>query len=476
MGFQHRASILLLMLVGLIIAFTSFPPVTAQQRHSVYMPLVINDWASPFGIEVNTNRIVTQSVFARASELGAQWVRLNTVSWRRVQPTRDGPYDWEALIPFETELIGAYVANLTPIVVVDDSPDWATKTYYDGENQPYQTSCGAIRADRFEDFAAFMRALVSRYSRPPYNVRFWELGNEPDIDPRLVRINSVFGCWGDIDDPFYGGEHYGEMLKVITPAIKDADPGAQVVIGGLALDNPNTTAAGRGKPENFFEGILRAGAGNSFDIVAYHSYPRFAGRKVDSDLHGNPWTERGGMTLGKAQFLRETMARYRIDKPLFLNETGLLFDGDAPGREYFETKADYLVRLMARAMAADIQAICWYTLNGPGWLSTALLDEYQQPRPAYKTYQHFIRQTHQSRPVVPGIDYGNSIEAYRFTLRSRSVDVLWTTDQSVRTVTIPRRQFVAAYTRDGATLYPTVSGEHVTLVVGTSPIYIQRTP
>lgn len=476
MCYRRRTPILFATLIGLIVSSIDIVHITAQRRNQTYLPLVVSEWSSPFGIEINTNHIVTQSVFARANELGAQWVRLNTVSWRQVQPTRDSAYNWQALLNFEAELIGAYIANLTPIIVVDDSPDWATKTYRDGENQPFQTSCGAIREDRFADFAKFMQALVARYKRPPYNVQYWELGNEPDIDPRLVRKNNVFGCWGDISDPYYGGGHYGKMLNVITPAIKAIDPSAKVLVGGLTLDNPNTTAKGMGKPEKFLEGILRAGAGKSFDMVAYHSYPRYAGPQVDSDRQGNAWSELGGMTLGKAQYLRDVMARYKVNKPLVLNETGLIFDGDVPEDNYFEAQADYLVRLQARAMFANIQAVCWYTLNGPGWLSTSLLDEAQQPRPVYRTYQHFIQQIQRSSTITAVDDYGNAVEAYRFTQGTRLVDVLWSTDAATEFVDLPKTRFVAAYTRDGAAIAPIVSDTTVTLAVGMSPIYIQRRP
>ena len=48
----------------------------------------------------------------------------------------------------------------------------------------------------------------------------WELGNEPDVDPDLVPPDSIFGCWGEISDrEYYGGKEYGNMLKLVYPAI-----------------------------------------------------------------------------------------------------------------------------------------------------------------------------------------------------------------------------------------------------------------
>jgi beta-xylosidase len=393
-----------------------------------------------------------------------------------VQPTSSSIYDWSALLDLEVELISAQAANLTPIVIVSDSPNWATKTYYDADGQPYQTSCGAIRTEHFADFAQFMQALVARYGKPPYNVRFWELGNEPDIDPRLVAQDNIFGCWGDASDPYYGGEHYGEMLKVVTPAIKAVDPSAQVLVGGLILDNPGTGAAEQDTSSNFLEGILRAGAGDSFDILPYHAYAYYAGRAVDSDLTHLTWSDWGGATLGKAKFLREVMARYGVDKPLSLNETGLLFGGDEFDPAYLQAQADYIVRILARSMSTNLHSVFWYTLNGPGWRSAGLLDETQTPRPSYFAYQHLIKQVSMTRTVTAISDYGTGVEAYRFARSNGLVDLLWAREAPQQTIQVPRSQVITIYDRDGAVIAPSIVGDQVRLEVGVSPIYIKRAP
>jgi hypothetical protein len=261
-----------------------------------------------------------------------------------------------------------------------------------------------LKTDTFDDYAAFLTALVNRYKEPPYNVKYWELGNEVDVDPSLLPadLQELFGCWGDIDDPYYGGRHYGTMLNVVTPAIKAADPEAQVMIGGLLLDSPDSTVTdpGKGTPERFLEGILEAGAANSFDIVAFHAYPFFQGAGIDPDLEGNKWSDEGGMIRGKAQFLRDIMQRYGVEKPLFLNEASLLlYQSDAnaapPAEDelpegFLQVQADHVVNLMDRAQEMNITSVCWYTLHGPGWRSGGLLDGSQRPRPVYTAYQNYI--------------------------------------------------------------------------------------
>ena len=67
-----------------------------------------------------------------------------------------------------------------------------------------------------------MAEAVERYSAPPYNVIYWEVGNEPDIDPSLVDGDEIYGCWGDKTDAYYGGGYYAEVLKQVYPAVKKA--------------------------------------------------------------------------------------------------------------------------------------------------------------------------------------------------------------------------------------------------------------
>ena len=96
-----------------------------------------------------------------------------------------------------------------------------------------------------------------------------------------VAFNSPFGCWGDLDDPYYGGRYYSEMLKVAYPTIITADPNAQVMVGGLLLEcdpvNPPEVTSGSGElkdctSDKFLEGILENDGGEYFDGVSVHAY------------------------------------------------------------------------------------------------------------------------------------------------------------------------------------------------------------
>jgi hypothetical protein len=441
---------------------------TPAGGHTLYLPSILSDypWVSPYSVE--TSLSLTQTLSDRANELGVGWMRLHRLYWRDVQPTEGSEYDWSALRDFEDELRKLAAAGIQPIVIVHQSPGWATVR---------DTACSAVRPDKLSAFAAFLSAAVERYKAPEYNVHHWELGNEPDVDPSLVGRDQVYGCWGDASDPYYGGRHYGEMLKVVAPAIRSADPGAKILIGGLLLDRPDSLQPGPDKPSLFFKGILEAGAADYFDLVPYHVYSSFIDARRDHDtanyLSWAPW---GGMVLGKARFLRQIMDEYGVDKPLLLNETALNCHNkyalcDPPPDAFFQAQADHLVRVFVRAQSTGVGGITWYTLNGPGWRQGGLLDEDGARRPAFIAYQSLIEQLSEARYDSPA-DYGLGIEAYRFRQAGHNVHVVWSKDTSVRTVRVLRSQLIRAIDRDGALLSPTLSGDYYVLTVSMEPIYL----
>ena len=213
--------------------------------------------------------------------------------------------------------------NITPIVIVNDYPAWATATRSNGD----PSYCGPMLPGKFAAYAYFVSQLVNRYKVREFNVHIWEMGNEPDVDGNVnnLPLDNEYGCWGDAADPYYGGQRYGEMLKIVTPVIKAADPLAQVWIGGLLLNSPLTQTPGEGRPELFLQGILEAGVGTDysyFDVVPYHAYASTWARMLITIITcltrhgmGDTW---GGAIKGKAQFLREANERIMEFKNLYL--------------------------------------------------------------------------------------------------------------------------------------------------------------
>ena len=227
---------------------TSAPVVTAQPVTCIQMN--------------HLNKHAELSLFENA---GVYWTRFDGFHWDLLEPVEQAipAYKWGEVD--ETALKDAANAGAQVVAMVQFAPDWAQK--YPG------VACGPFAEAALDKFARFMHALVSRYSQPPYNIKYWEIGNEPDIDHSLVDPHSGYGCWGDQSDPYYGGGYYAEMLKATYGQIKEADPQAQLLIGGLLLDcdptNPPRTSLNSGQykdctPSRFLEGILKNGGGDYF--------------------------------------------------------------------------------------------------------------------------------------------------------------------------------------------------------------------
>lgn len=450
-------------------------------QQTIYLPITVKyyPWYSLFGVESGNILMRGDKVFSSTVDLPARWARLNDrISWRTLQPEEGASIQWEQLVNLEEELRILKGAGITPIVIVDDYPRWATDNTVREDGQP--TFCGRLREDKVDDFAVFMTELVNRYKIPEFGVRNWELGNEPDLDPDHVPPDNQFGCWGDIADPYFGGETYGRMIIQVGGAIKVADPLARVWIGGLLLGSPYTTDPNKGRPELFFEGILRSGAAPYFDVVPYHWYPSYGTQKVvDFDLVYNSWLSWGGGTVGKARYLRQLMQAYGVSKPVFLNETAFGCPSypwcEFPTEDFFDLQANYIVRSATRAYNENIMGYIWYTINGPGWRWAGLLDSTQSPKPVYWAYSQMITQYRNSHLLGP-VSYETGIEAYAFDRGPERLDVLWSIEDQTITVTVPISDWIGTYGRNGEIITPSMSGTNYLLPVGFSPVYLILRP
>jgi hypothetical protein len=421
---------------------------------TVYLPLVLRDYPNPppvFGVQMHGIHNSHGLSEALAGEV--HWVRYNAFPWDLIQPGKSDPFDWTQV--HEASLRNAYENDLQVIASVRFAPLWAQK--YKG------SYCGPIRQNRFSDFAEFLTALVNRYKNPPYNVKYWELGNEPDAPVWYNR--SGYGCWGEVNDPYYGGRYYGEMLKYAYPAIKAADPDAKVLIGGLLLDcDPNNPPPRKScTSSRFLEGILRAGGGPYFDIVSFHSYT-FYGGTLGGMGNGN-WSGSATAIPEKAAFLRGVLNQFGYGDKALMNTESALLCNDATA-QCLDTQGMYIPRAYAEALAVGLSAQVHYDIKGT-WRYTGLLKPDLTPKPVYYAYQTAAGFLSQASYVGPVTGYPPGIEGYTFQKRDGSgyLDVVWSADGSPITVRLNAGE--VAYDRYGNA----VSGP---VEVSYEPFYIEH--
>jgi len=440
-------------------------------ERSVYLPLVLRSnrvWVPILGVAVEG--YADEYGINYGLGLNLHWSRRwQPISWAEIEDKR-GEYNWDVLTGLESELLNARSLGIEPILEIQYTPEWAQK------NPPY--TCGPVRVDEFDSFASFMERLVRRYgSKTPYGVRYWQLGNELDVAPSETTPDSIYGCWGDPDAPYYGGGYYAEMLKVVYPRIKEIDPQSQIMMGGLLLEcDPYMMSVETGECVSeqrlhsglFLEGVLHAGGGDYFDVLDVHS---FADLNLDlpSRMHSvYAWSGiYGGTGLPeKVEFARQLLREYGFgDKSIFVGEMALRCP--EPTDTCLDVAAAFIPRTYAEGYVFDI-------LGGGYW---AMIMDYQhkglissdyRPLPAYRAYEFLGDFLYRKDYIGPMTTYDN-LSGAKFQQGDKTAWILWSTEGVSQTVNVPL-QF-QAYDKFGKEL-PIYDGK---LTVGWSPIYLIET-
>lgn len=410
---------------------------TRTNTGEVFLPLIARKAplvTTVFGVEMHS--INEAGGLYQIANADATWVRRNGLLWSLVEKD-EGQYDWSHpyIAALEQELQNAAQHGMEVILVVRSTPAWA--------QQIPGYSCGPVREEKLVAFGNFMAEAVLRYGAPPYNVKYWQIWNEPDVSyDGGFAPNHPFGCWGDAQDTqFYGGGYYAAMLKAVYPRIKQADPSAQVLLGGLLLIcNPqycNQLAA------RFLEGVLANGGGDYFDALAFHAYDFYSG---SIGRYGNiAWQTRseevGPVLIAKAKFLRSMLKKYGYEDKKIMNTEGALICGSTGKEamclsEHFElTKAYYIAQIFAAAIAEGLEANIWYSVQG--WRRSELLDANMKPGYAYDAFK-FARAKLNNAAYSRNIDMYEGVGGWELTNANGRVWVIWSKSaESPQSILLP---------------------------------------
>lgn len=417
-----------------------------------YLPLIARyHWIQEpvFGMHVNW---MTPPSLAALQDLGASWARLH-ISWAYIEPVNTTPdnYEWDPY--FEQQLIDLSAAHIKVILLFGQNPSWAA-TYINGP----------IDLVDINELGEFVHAAAERYSRPPYNVKHWEIYNEPDCGDELYADTgcSYFG---------HNAQAYVDILHAVHDVIKPVDPQMRILLGGIAYDFFEED----GGPfvRNFIDEVLYFGGAEYFDWMNFHYYRAF----------DPAWAAYGHGILGKLAALQEVLASYGVQKPFACTESGWYSDGN--GQE-MEVQARYAAQLYTRAGSVDLTPVMWYMLQdatiGYKW---GLMDLDMAPKPAYFAYQTVVDQlatANFTRVWTDGETGSDQIEAYEYTAwgLAGSVVVAWTNDELTRPLTIDA-PVVQLVDKLGAswTVYDGQDGcvdGCVTWQLGPSPIFFRFQP
>lgn len=177
---------------------------------------------------------------------GVRWVRTN-VPWNAIEPNVKGSYNAAYLADIDYAISKARGAGMQVVMpVADGVPYWASgdpnkSTSPDGTHNYQKTYHPA----NYADYADFFRFVVNRYKAQ--GVHAYEVWNEPNL--------ARFWASG------VSAAEYTQMLKAAYPAIKQADPSATVVLGGLS-----------GNDRTYLQQVYDNGGKGYFDAAGIHDY------------------------------------------------------------------------------------------------------------------------------------------------------------------------------------------------------------
>jgi hypothetical protein len=340
-----------------------------------------------FGVVAQTE--LGERDFSLMRKGGVRTYRM-AISWRSVQRSPEAPLDWTA----SDRLVRGLVENgIEPLPVLYGSPCFVVECGPDDRGQPSpRPPLGSGPAKLA--WAAFLNEVVGRYgpvgsfwndnpSVPRRPVRVWEIWNEPNVPQFYAPKPSVDG--------------YAQLLQISSRAIRLADPGATILLGGLSGD-PDKPGAIQG-PE-FLDGLYRTGARPDFDAVAVHPYaPHLAG--VRSQLVA----------------FREVLASHQDRRtPIWVTELGWGATPSGEGRlvETIVGQAEMLRAafglLAAKREEWNIARALWYAWRDPppgqpacSWCRSAgLFDAAGDPRPSWPAFTALS--TASDRPVGPEVE------------------------------------------------------------------------
>jgi polysaccharide biosynthesis protein PslG len=260
---------------------------------------------------------------AAVQDLGAKWVRLNA-NWADAEPKR-GVYDTNWFIHYDRAVDLARAAGARIVMLSYQSPSWASRSR-DPETPPRHPIY----------FARFMGYLAARYAG---KVDAFEVWNEENIDR----------FWSTGPNP----TAYTRLLQPTYLAIKQANPAAKVVFGGLSTND-----------YEFVERAYNAGAAGYFDVMALHPYPCANSPEA---ISRDGWGRMLPSSFPAYREVRATMLARGDDKPIWFTEVGWSTTRQECGVSE-TTQADYLTRAF-RLVEQDpyVQMMLWYNARNNYW-------------------------------------------------------------------------------------------------------------
>jgi hypothetical protein len=323
--------------------------------------------------------------FQRLKRGGVDSIRL-AISWTGVQPVRNGPYDFSGSDGF----IAAAAANgIDVLPFLTNAPRWAVPSAAvprgGGIHAPayLPVRTGAQRSG----WRNFLIQAVARYGPrgtfwaenpglPKRPIRTWQIWNEPNFKYFVARPNPA---------------EYGKLVQISYAALKAADRGARLILGGL-FARPIEAEIRKGPPQAYF----------AYDFLdqMYRSTPGIKSKFQGYALH--PYTGSYKNLTSRIEEVRSVLkANHDAAKGLWITELGWSSKPPQAGNSFAKGLQGQAAQLRgafgllsARQRKWHVQRVYWFSVDDlPGACNfcdgSGLFGEGFRPKPAWNAFVRF---------------------------------------------------------------------------------------
>jgi polysaccharide biosynthesis protein PslG len=185
--------------------------------------------------------------------------------WGLIDPTEADDYTWD---PYDAVILGAARNGIDVLPFLFGTPNWVAQTL-DGEQCGTDCDGFAPRSDAaLAAWGDFVAAAVDRYGP---DGTLW--AENPDVPKRPIRAWQI---WNEQNSPtFYQPQPdvagYAKLLDAATAQIRDRDPGAKVILGGM-FGTPQEGKSPAFSAWKFLHELYAIEGTDGFDGVAAHPY------------------------------------------------------------------------------------------------------------------------------------------------------------------------------------------------------------
>jgi len=360
-----KKDLMIILVLLLTIATWNCAQNDAGNYTRLFQPVVADFYHVPVGLcedypEETTTLEIIRKDMEFLKETGIDLLRIS-FGWDAIEADKD-KYEWLFWDDFVKMAVEDYGLTLIPYICY--MPKWnsrgAADTLYFWNYPPVDA----------EEFGEFMKAIVTRYKKW---IKTWELWNEPDI----------WIYWQGTP------EEFANMITIGANAVKQSDPEAKVVLGGVAYS------------EKFVEKLFKDyGLSPFVDVVNMHNYYE-------------TWNAQPVENIDDHIFkMSDVIKNYGNNQPLWMAEVGYstFRQGNKVSSEYtayydYEHTPEYqavdLFKRLALIVSTEkISAIAWYEIKDLPQTDEVIGDEYNNrhlgiayvdhsPKPAQKALIFF---------------------------------------------------------------------------------------